>query len=386
MNSSYSYKKYKVAVLGVEEPQAGGAHFAELTMLAQLKEALPDWNFYMPPQTRSHNMLSRYLKKLFSPIFQLASFSTYTVFFWRIAIRFPVFRLCSFESKLLKENVDLVLFLGLYDEAIKLSRIPYIVSIWDVGNRDFPSLPEMSADRVYEYREWRVNHLAKKAFAILVDSNETKQKLNSLYDVPLQRMVSLPFNIRNSNQEVLKSRSDFAFYPAHFWSHKNHIILIEALSVVMQKGGQPRKLVFTGLDKGNKQRIDRAIVEFGVCDYIEYLGFVSKETIKELYSTASVTIMPSILGPTNVPPIEALALGCPIAITNVMTEDFYNGTGVLRLDPFDVDAWADILDCEYEFDPVNTKDFFQSQETIYRENILNLKELFHGFKLLRNLH
>ena len=355
-------------------------------MLAQLKEALPDWNFYMPPQTRSHNMLSRYLKKLFSPIFQLASFSTYTVFFWRIAIRFPVFRLCSFESKLLKENVDLVLFLGLYDEAIKLSRIPYIVSIWDVGNRDFPSLPEMSADRVYEYREWRVNHLAKKAFAILVDSNETKQKLNSLYDVPLQRMVSLPFNIRNSNQEVLESRSDFAFYPAHFWSHKNHIILIEALSVVMQKGGQPRKLVFTGLDKGNKQRIDRAIVEFGVCDYIEYLGFVSKETIKELYSTASVTIMPSILGPTNVPPIEALALGCPIAITNVMTEDFYNGTGVLRLDPFDVDAWADILDCEYEFDPVNTKDFFQSQETIYRENILNLKELFHGFKLLRNLH
>ena len=69
-----------------------------------------------------------------------------------------------------------------------------------------------------------------------------------------------------------------------------------------------------------------------------------------------------------------------------MTEDFYNGIGVLRLDPFDVDAWADILDCEYEFDSVHTKDFFQSQETIYRENILNLKELFHGFKLLRNLH
>jgi glycosyltransferase involved in cell wall biosynthesis len=386
MNSSYNHKKYKVAVLGVEEPQAGGAHFAELTMLAQLIEALPDWDFYMPPQTGDHNMLSKYLKKIFSPILQLASFSTYNVFFWKITMRFPVFRLFSFESKLLKENVDLVLFLGLYDEAIKLSRIPYIVSVWDVGNRDFPSLPEMSADRIYEYREWRVNHLAKKAFAILVDSNETKQKLNSLYDVPLQRIVSLPFNIRNSNKEVFENRSNFALYPGHFWSHKNHVILIEALSVVLQKGGNPRKLVFTGLDKGNKQRIDRAIVEFGVGEYVEYLGFVSKETMRELYISASVTLMPSILGPTNVPPLEALALGCPVVITNAMTEDFYNGTGVMRLDPFDLRAWAEILECKYEFDPVDTKDFFQSQETIYRKNLINLKELFHDFKLLRNLH
>ena len=386
MNNSSVEKNYKVAVFGVEEPQAGGAHFAESIMLAQLKDALPDWDFYMPQPTRFHNIPSKYLKKLLSPIFQLASLPVYSAFFWKITIRFPVFRLFSFESKLVKENVDVVLFLGLYDEAIKLSRIPYIVSIWDVGNRDFPSLPEMSADRVYEYREWRVNHLAKKAFAILVDSNETKQKLNNLYGVPLQRIVSLPFNIRNSSQEVVDDRKDFAFYPAHFWSHKNHIVLIEALSAVMQKGGQPRKLVLTGLDKGNMQRINRAIVEYGVGEYVEYLGFVSKETIRELYSSASVTLMPSILGPTNVPPIEALALGCPIAITNAMTEDFYNGTGVLRLDPFDVEAWAEILDCEYEFDPVHTKDFFQSQETIYRENILNLKELFYSFKLLRNLH
>ena len=45
-------------------------------------------------------------------------------------------------------------------------------------------------------------------------------------------------------------------------------------------------------------------------------GFVSNGNITYLYQHAVGMVMPSYFGPTNIPPLEAMAMGCPVAVSN----------------------------------------------------------------------
>ena len=49
---------------------------------------------------------------------------------------------------------------------------------------------------------------------------------------------------------------------------------------------------------------------------VTILGFVSNENVTYLYKHAVGLVMPSYFGPTNIPPLEAMALGCPVAVSN----------------------------------------------------------------------
>ena len=47
------------------------------------------------------------------------------------------------------------------------------------------------------------------------------------------------------------------------------------------------------------------------------LGYVPDSEISELYQRARALIMPTFFGPTNIPPLEAIAVGCPVAVSDI---------------------------------------------------------------------
>ena len=48
------------------------------------------------------------------------------------------------------------------------------------------------------------------------------------------------------------------------------------------------------------------------------LGFVKSEELKYLISHAKAMIYASLMGPNNLPPMEAVYLGCPVIITDII--------------------------------------------------------------------
>ena len=50
---------------------------------------------------------------------------------------------------------------------------------------------------------------------------------------------------------------------------------------------------------------------------IEFRGFVSDKDLKNLYKTCHAMIFPSLLGPDNIPPIEALSQNILMSISNL---------------------------------------------------------------------
>ncbi|GBR73580.1 glycosyl transferase GTB-type super family, partial [Candidatus Termititenax aidoneus] len=112
-------------------------------------------------------------------------------------------------------------------------------------------------------------------------------------------------------------KKPFVFYPAQFWAHKNHVSIIEALAWLRDT----KKIViygyFVGSDKGNLEYVKRMLKKYSLENQIFILGFVEYPALRYLYQNALAMTYVSLMGPNNLPPLEAAVLGCPVIVSNI---------------------------------------------------------------------
>ena len=375
-----------IAVAGIEAAEAGGAHIAENLMLSQIRDALVGDELVILASDEKSWVATRAFRRLTNFFGNFRAIWRSQPVYWFIVRRFARLALTSFERDLLRKNVDLVFFVGPYDKALELKRIPYVATIWDLGHRDLPALPELVANREFEYREWRIRDIAVKALAVIVDSEPTKEKLQTYYGIDASRILVLPFPPNPSGTLHVSHRDSFALYPAHFWSHKNHIVLLQAIALLVGEGKQPRKLKLTGLDRGNLKYLLRRIDELGISEHIDFLGFLSETDLHALYQSAAIVVMPSMLGPTNLPPLEALLRGCPVAVARGARANLGDWQGVIELDAMDIAAWARILDQVSEFPKVQPDEIEGHLLATKRSNVVKLQSLFAELRVMKNTY
>ena len=111
-------------------------------------------------------------------------------------------------------------------------------------------------------------------------------------------------------------KSNFYFYPAQFWSHKNHVLLLKAVTKLKQKKNNIN-FVFCGRDKGNLSFIKKKILDLQIEKNIKILDYVPDNEIFALYSLCKALIMPTYFGPTNIPPVEAWSLNVPVIYSSL---------------------------------------------------------------------
>lgn len=375
-----------VAVVGVERPEAGGAHNAETLMLGQIKKSLNEYEIIIIQPRKKYARPCEDFKRLSGFLRSLYLLWKSNPVTWSLTRRFTWIPPSKFERDLLRNNVDLVFFVGLYDRAIELKRIPFIATIWDLGHRDLSVLPEMSSNREFELREWAINNIAIKAMAIVVDSEVTKAKLKTYYGIEDSKIYSLPFAPNVGEELLLGERESFALYPAHYWSHKNHIVLFKAIAQLLSENKKPRQLKLTGQDRGNLKYLIEKTNELGISSYVEFLGFIPKSELHILYQRAAIVAMPSLLGPTNLPPLESLLRGCSVAVTPSARANLGEWPEVIELNGNDIPAWSKLLDVTRRFPQVDVPKIQTHLAHIETSNVVKLKSLFMNFKLMKNTY
>jgi glycosyltransferase involved in cell wall biosynthesis len=214
----------------------------------------------------------------------------------------------------------------------------------------------------------------------------TRQKLGDYYGINVSKIYSLPFCPEAQELSPATERDSFAFYPAHYWSHKNHIVLLEAIASLVSRGEIPKQLKLTGLDKGNFQFLAEKVKEFGISSYVDFLGFVSKAELDLLYRKAAVMVMPSLLGPTNLPPLEALLRGCPVVVSSGARENLKNWPGVQEIEGSDIQAWSQVLNIKNSFEKVDSPAIQQQLFETKKLNVEKLTMIFEDFEFLRRTH
>lgn len=237
----------------------------------------------------------------------------------------------------------------------EIQNFPFIATNWDIGYLTTFPFPEINQDGIFEARDRYNRNILRKAFSIFVESEKGKQELIQFLRISSDRIKviytfpgevvceKVPSNVQSGflSNYGLKQFSYF-FYPAQFWPHKNHSGLLRAFNKI--KDARPDlKLVLTGSDKGNLNYIKDLVHLFQMDDYIVFPGFVKNDVLYTFYKNSIALVMPSFLGPTNLPLLEAREIGCPVLCSNLAGHIEQLGEGALYFDPANYEEMADCL-------------------------------------------
>lgn len=271
--------------------------------------------------------------------------------FPNIFFRFLTIKLDLDYSLIQKKRPDL-LFTQIVDGAGDVLQIPSVVPILDLMHRYESHFAEVAKE--YDARESLYSHQCQIAEILLADSEVGKRHIIESYGEvrkDLEKHVEvLPFvppdyiyhakKIDGLPYEIFPK---YIFYPAQFWTHKNHSNLIEALTQLKKKGVIVN-LVLVGSEQNNKQTIEKKIQENRLQDQIKILGYVTNEEMVYLYQHARALVMPTFFGPTNIPQLEAFELGCPVATSAIYGIPEQVGNAALLFDPNSVDEIAKCIE------------------------------------------
>jgi glycosyltransferase involved in cell wall biosynthesis len=231
-----------------------------------------------------------------------------------------------------------------------IENFPYIYTLWDIGHLSMYAFPEVAMNKVYESRKKHHDVVPQKALMVFCESEigkkEAVQYLNLNEDrikiVPLFPSEIITDKIKVEKPVELSEDSFFIHYPAQFWSHKNHYNLLLAFNIVLSSFPS-LKLIFSGSDKGNKEYILKLIEELKLTDSILDIGFVKIEELKYIYQHSQGLVMPSFLGPTNMPLLEAADLGCSVACSNLEGHKEQLGNYAYYFDPLNPKEIAQMI-------------------------------------------
>ncbi|MGO7298550.1 glycosyltransferase family 4 protein [Rhizobium ruizarguesonis] len=258
------------------------------------------------------------------------------------------------ENALLKAGMDLAYFVTHSSTPNYFRKLNYITTVLDLCHRDDLEFPEVSSDGKFEERERHFSTCLPRAVAVMVASHQLLKSIVVRYGIDEERMIAMPFEPSPFLSEahsidrtaVLGNyglRDGYYFYPAQFWPHKNHIRILEAVSLLKQKTAVNSDIhvVFSGADRGNLARIKQQAQRLGVSDNVTFLGFVPVDHMRALYEGALAVVMSTYFGPTNLPPLEAWAVGRPLVYSAHLNEQV--GDAALFADANDAEQWADAM-------------------------------------------
>jgi glycosyltransferase involved in cell wall biosynthesis len=245
----------------------------------------------------------------------------------RILDRFSFFQ--PFDAIFEKDGVDLLYFTGPSPLCLFLERLNYVYTFWDLCHRDHPEFPEVRQRFEFEAREDLARNALSKSVAVIAESPLGKENLERRYGLDQDRVhwISISPAERPPEQEdssfdprkaaKIPPDASYVFYPAQFWAHKNHRLIVDAIAYLRGKSSQEFYAIFCGSNCGNLTTVLEMAQERGVNDLVKYVGFVPDEQISQYYKQSLALVMPSYFGPTNMPPVEAFALNTPVIVSDL---------------------------------------------------------------------
>lgn len=136
----------------------------------------------------------------------------------------------------------------------------------------------------------------------------------------------------------------YFLYPANFWRHKNHRMLLEAFAQARQRGlNRDLRLVLTGTGGSEEARVRTRAAQADLQDRVVFAGFLPSDTLATVLRAAQAMVFPSLHEGFGMPVIEAMAAGTPVICSRSSSLPEVAGGAAWLCDPEDPGALADAL-------------------------------------------
>lgn len=279
-------------------------------------------------------------------LFKLFNFLFIKKIFIKLNVKNP------FLKFLESHNIDLIIFNSPSYYVNYCDEINYVSSIWNTEVRTFNNFIEFVSHN-FNYQDSLIKKITQKAFKIFVFSNQNKIDLRKYYScdenkILIQSLIPhLPklyeqkkglVDFRDLYSKLgLSSDKKWIFYPAQFWSHKNHKYIIDTIQFLNTQACSNVNFVFSGNDKGNLNYIKNIINKGNFNNRVKILGYLSDEEIISIYKNCFAVSIPTYVGRSSLPLLESLFFKKTIFYSEkILDVNFYDKViGINLKDPED---------------------------------------------------
>ena len=220
--------------------------------------------------------------------------------------------------------------------------IPVVSIVYDLQHRTYP---QFFIPTEIVGRDTMLKLVSQKVEAIICISEYTRQMLLAHFsEIAPERTHTIHVCIHSRLETALTTTASleqlglnerpFMFYPANFWPHKNHRLLLTAYSILLQHRPElDLDLVFTGALVKPEQELRLAVEKMGLKDRVHFLGYLSDEQLAAVFAGCQFIIYPSLHEGFGIPLLEAFAYGKPVLCSHITSLPEIGGDAVLYFDP-----------------------------------------------------
>lgn len=218
------------------------------------------------------------------------------------------------------------------------SSVKKIATIFDLAFLHFPEM--FTRKDLWQLINW-TKFSAQNSDHIITISNFSKEDICKQYSVAKEKVtVAYPGYDAQNFRPREKKKDNYIIYIGTIQPRKNLIRLMEAFAKADLKG---LKLKIAGKSSGEGRGgwMYKGILEapknLGIENRVEFLGFVPKDKLPQLLSSAVAYIQPSLWEGFGIPVLESMASGTPVIVSNVSSLPEVVGDAGILVDPYSVD-------------------------------------------------
>ena len=207
---------------------------------------------------------------------------------------------------------------------------PAAVSLLDIQHVFFP---EFFSRAELLYRRFAYGSSLRRARKVIAISGHVKDTLVERMEIEPERIEVVHLGLDHALfRPGDEPREPFLLYPANPWPHKNHARLFDAFTRLRRSRPELR-LILTGTGLERLTPPEGVVVK----------GRVSREELASLYRRASALVFPSLYEGFGQPPLEAMACGCPVAVSTAGSLPEVCGPAARYFDPYSVDEMVEAV-------------------------------------------
>ena len=214
------------------------------------------------------------------------------------------------------------------------SRVPVVLTIHDLLAFRHPEYVPGAYARILRTM---IRLAARSARRILTVSRASRDDIVAFLDVPAERVLVTPLAASTTSDSApVRRRADLLLAVGNRMPHKGFQTLLEALTRIDVE--HRPSLVITG--SHGDDPLAPLVERLGLDDHVDLRGWLSRDELDHLYAESTVLVFPTRFEGFGLPPLDAMARGCPVIVSDLPVLREVAGDAAVYIDPADPEAIA----------------------------------------------